>query len=64
MASFTRPQSKKAESVTAVWTDGAISIELPEDATLADLAEMVETRGRGRPLYVGVTFTTPSAGNA
>jgi hypothetical protein len=65
MASINRPRSKKAETVTAVWTDGAVSIELPEDATLADLAEIVETRGNGRPLYVGVTFaSTPAAGNA
>ena len=51
--------------MTAVWADGAVSIDLPEDATLADLAEMVETRGNGRPLYVGVTFASaPAAGNA
>ena len=64
MASINRPRSKKAEIMTAVWSDGAVSIELPEDATLADLAEIVEARGNGRPLYVGVTFASPPAGNA
>jgi hypothetical protein len=64
MASINRPRSKKAETMTAVWSDGAVSVELPEDATLADLAEIVEARGNGLPLYVGVTFAAPAAGNA
>ncbi len=65
MASVRRPERKKAETVTALWSDGAVSLDLPEDATLADLAELVDTHGQGRPLYVGVTFGTASvSGNA
>jgi hypothetical protein len=65
MASLRRPEKKKAETVTALWADGAVSVNLPEDATLADLAEIVEMHAQGRPLYVGVTFASASpSGNA
>jgi len=40
MASIHRSE-KRAETVTALWADGAVSMDLPEGATLADLAEIV-----------------------
>jgi hypothetical protein len=60
MARFRRPDRKVAETATAVWADGALSFDLPEDATLADVAERVTAHGAGRrPLYVSVTLAEP-----
>lgn len=60
MARFRRPDRKVAETATAVWADGALSFDLPEDATLADVAERVTAHSAGRrPLYVSVTLAAP-----
>ena len=62
MGQARRPDRKVAETATAVWTDGALSLDLPEDATLADVAERVTAHGEGRrPLYVSVTLSAPAA---
>ena len=61
MAQFRRPEQKAAGTATAVWADGALSLDLPEHATLADVAERVVAHGAGRrPLYVTVTLTVPA----
>jgi hypothetical protein len=60
MGQACRPARKVARTATAVWTDGAVSLDLPEDATLADVAERVTAHGEGRrPLYVTVTLAAP-----
>jgi hypothetical protein len=60
MAQYCRPERKVVESATAVWADGALSLDLPEHATLGDLAERVTAHGAGRrPLYVTVTLAEP-----
>jgi hypothetical protein len=61
MAQLRRPERKVAETATAVWADGALSLDLPEHATLADIAERVVAHGAGRrPLYVSVTLAAPA----
>jgi hypothetical protein len=62
MAQIRRPERKVVETATAVWADGALSLDLPEHATLGDLAERVAAHGAGRrPLYVTVTLGEPAA---
>jgi hypothetical protein len=61
MGQFQRPERKVAETAIAVWADGALSLDLPEHATLADVAERVTAHGAGRrPLYVTVTLAAPT----
>lgn len=61
MGQVHRPEKKVAETATAVWADGALSLDLPEHATLADVAERVTAHGGGRrPLYVTVTLAAPA----
>jgi hypothetical protein len=61
MGQFRRPEKKVTETATAIWADGALSIDLPEHATLADVAERVTAHGAGRrPLYVTVTLAEPA----
>jgi hypothetical protein len=61
MGQFRRPEKKVTETATAIWADGALSIDLPEHATLADVAERVTAHGAGRrPLYVTVTLAEPT----
>jgi hypothetical protein len=61
MAPTQRQDRKVAETATAVWADGALSLDLPENATLADVAERVTAHAEGRrPLYVSVTLSAPT----
>jgi hypothetical protein len=61
MGQLRQSEKKVTESATAVWADGALSIDLPEDATLADVAERVTAHSAGRrPLYVTVTLAEPA----
>jgi hypothetical protein len=61
MAQSRTLEEKVTETATAVWADGALSLDLPEHATLADIAERVIAHAAGRrPLYVSVTLGAPA----
>src|SRR5690349_19984766 len=61
MGQFRRPEEKVTETVTAVREYDALSIDLPEHATLADVAERVIEHGAGRrPHSVAVTLVEPA----